>query len=197
MMPRGKGFPAMVRNVAKRIAARATRLLRWAAVRRLVRREDGSVAIEFAFVAMPFFALLVATIETSLIFFAGQTLETAVADSARMIMTLQAQNQNFDYTAFKSQICSRIHALFDCANGIQLDVNTASSFSGANTSNPLDANGNLTITQSYNPGGPGDIVVVRVVYKWPVWAQFFGINLINMAGNSRLLMSTAVFRNEP
>ncbi len=187
----------MLRNVAKGIANRATRLLRWPAVRRLVRREDGTVAIEFAFVAMPFFALLVATIETSLIFFAGQTLETAVADSARMIMTLQAQNSGYDYNAFKAQICSRIHALFDCANGVKLDVNTASAFSGVNTSQPLDANGNLTISNTYNPGGPGDIVVVRVVYQWPVWAQFFGINLINASGNTKLLMSTAVFRNEP
>lgn len=187
----------MVRNVAKRIAGHARRLLRWTSVRRLMRREDGTVAIEFAFVAMPFFALLVATIETSLIFFAGQTLETAVADSARMIMTLQAQNQGFDYSAFKSQICSRIHGLFDCANGIKLDVNTATAFSAANTAQPLDANGNLTISNTYNPGGPGDIVVVRVVYQWPVWAQFFGINLINASGNTKLLMSTAVFRNEP
>jgi Flp pilus assembly protein TadG len=187
----------MVQDVAKRIAGYATRLRRWTSVRRLMRHEDGTVAIEFAFVAMPFFALLVATIETSLIFFAGQTLETAVADSARMIMTLQAQNAGYDYGAFKSQICSRIHALFDCANGIKLDVNTASSFSGANTSQPLDANGNLTISNNYNPGGPGSIVIVRVVYQWPVWAQFFGINLINASGNSRLLMSTAVFRNEP
>lgn len=187
----------MLQNVAKRIVARGKRLLRWAAVRRLARREDGTVAIEFAFVAMPFFALLVATIETSLIFFAGQTLETAVADSARLIMTLQAQSQNFNYNGFKSQICSRIYALFDCANGIQLDVNTATSFSATNTGLPVDANGNVTLTQNYNPGGPGDIVVVRVIYQWPVWAQFFGINLINMSGNSRLLMSTVVFRNEP
>lgn len=187
----------MLQNVAKRIAAGARRWLTRPSVRRLVTREDGTVAIEFAFVAMPFFALLVATIETSLIFFAGQTLETAVADAGRMIMTLQAQNQNYNYADFKNQVCTRIHALFDCANGIQIDVRTATSFSGANTSQPLDANGNLTFTPTYNPGGPGSIVVVRVIYQWPVWAQFFGINLINMTGNSRLLMSTAVFRNEP
>src|ERR1700728_56837 len=121
----------MLRNVAKRIAARATRLMRWAAVRKFARREDGSVAVEFAFIALPFFALLFATLETSLIFFAGQTLETAVADSARMIMTLQAQNSGYDYNAFKSQICSRIYAMFDCANGIKLDANTPTAFSRA------------------------------------------------------------------
>ncbi len=36
-----------------------------------------------------------AIMETALVFFASQTLETAVADSARLIMTGQAQNQNF------------------------------------------------------------------------------------------------------
>jgi Flp pilus assembly protein TadG len=187
----------MVRSLAKTFAARAKRLLKLASARRFLRREDGSVAIEFAFVAMPFFALLVATIETSLVFFAGQTLETAVADSSRLIMTQQAQKQNYDYAAFKSQVCARIYALFDCSNGIKLDVRTASAFSSVDTTKPLDANGNLQIGQTYNPGGPGDIVVVRVVYQWPIWAQFFGINLTDMAGNSKLLMATAVFRNEP
>ena len=187
----------MVKRIAVKFSERAARLLKLPRIRRLTRREDGAVAVEFAFVAMPFFALLIATIETSLVFFAGQTLETAVGDSSRLIMTLQAQSQNFDYNAFKSQICARVHGLFDCANGIKLDVRTASSFSAADLSKPLDANGNLNISQTFSPGGPGDIVVVRVVYQWPIWAQFFGINLSDMAGNNKLLMSTVVFRNEP
>lgn len=46
----------------------------------------------------PFLALLFAIMETGLIFFTGQALETAVADSARLIMTGQAQTQGFDQT---------------------------------------------------------------------------------------------------
>jgi Flp pilus assembly protein TadG len=55
--------------------------------RRFVRQQDGSVAVEFSLVAIPFLGLTFAILETALVFFAGQTLETAVTDSARLIMT--------------------------------------------------------------------------------------------------------------
>lgn len=184
----------MVERLANRVLARVKRLCKVRSFRRLWRRDDGAVAIEFAMVALPFFALLMVNIETALVFFAGQTLETAVADSSRLILTRQAQN--LDYNGFKADVCTRIHALFDCANGIQMDVRTINSFSGADLSKPLDANGNLNISPTYQPGAAGQIVVVRVVYKWPIWAQFFGISLSDMAGGYKLLMATAVFRNE-
>ncbi len=185
----------MIGRIAQRVAVRMKGILTPLMLRRLMRREDGSVAVEFGLVALPFFALIMAMAETALMVFANQTLELAVANSSRLIMTGQAQS--LDYAAFKNQVCARIYAMFDCVNGIQLDVRTASSFSGTDLSKPLDANGNLTITPTFNPGGPGAIVVVRVVYKWPVWAQFGGIALIDMAGSSKLLMTTVVFRNEP
>ncbi len=64
-------------------------------VRHFLRRKDGAVAVEYAMVAAPFLALVFAILETSIVFFAGQTLETAAADSARLIMTGQAQKQGF------------------------------------------------------------------------------------------------------
>ncbi len=66
-----------------------------------------------------------AIIETALVFFADQTLETAVADSARMIMTGQAQTQKLDMASFKTNVvCAHIYGLFDCQNGIYVDVET-------------------------------------------------------------------------
>ena len=59
--------------------------------RRLLRRQDGAAAVEFGLVAAPFLALIFAIMETAIVFFAGQALETAVADSARLILTGQAQ----------------------------------------------------------------------------------------------------------
>jgi hypothetical protein len=50
---------------------------------------------------------------------------------------------------------------------------------------------------TYNPGGPGDIVVVRLFYQWPVYVALLGFDLQNMAGGKRLLIATAAFRNEP
>ena len=49
----------------------------------------------------------------------------------------------------------------------------------------------------YQPGGPGDIVVVRLMYQWPVYVSLLGFNLADMAGSKRLMMATAAFRNEP
>jgi Flp pilus assembly protein TadG len=173
-------------------------LFRLDTARRFARRNDGAAAVEFGMVAAPFLALMFAIMETALVFFAGQTLETAVADSARLIMTGQAQSQSFDAGQFKTSVCSKIGGLFDCAGGLYVDVKTYSSFGSIDNSSPVDANGNLkTSGFGYTPGGPGDIVVVRLMYQWPVYASLLGFNLSNMGGNKRLLMATAAFRNEP
>ena len=96
----------------------STRAARWRGiktVRRFVRQEDGATAVEFGIVAAPFLALVFAIIETAIIFFAGQTLETAVSDSSRLIMTGQAQALNLTQSTFKDKVCTKIYGLFNCA----------------------------------------------------------------------------------
>jgi Flp pilus assembly protein TadG len=193
----------MLQAIRDGFAVKTTRLSRrkiFAAgtLHRFARRDDGAAAVEFGMVAAPFLALMFAIMETALVFFAGQTLETAVADSARLIMTGQAQSQSFDAAQFKSAVCGKIGGLFDCSGGLYVDVKTYSSFGSVDNSPPVDANNNLkTSSFGYTPGGPGDIVVVRLMYQWPVYASLLGFNLSNLAGNKRLLMATAAFRNEP
>ncbi len=166
--------------------------------RKLTRREDGSTLIEFGIVVIPFLALLFAIIEIALVFFAGQVLETAVADSSRLILTGQAQNGGFDQTKFKNEVCNRLLALFDCQANVKIDVQKYSSFGGANLSKPLDNNGNVdTSAFGYNPGVACDIVIVRVVYEWPTFVRYFGLDMADLPSGKRLLMSTAAFRNEP
>jgi Flp pilus assembly protein TadG len=167
------------------------------AAARLVRAQDGAAAVEFGLVAAPFLALVFAIFETSVVFFAGQALETAVADSSRLIMTGQAQTQNFDGTAFKNAVCGKIYGLFDCQNGVYVDVRTFSTFNNVTMPNPVDAQGNFQNNFLYQPGGPGDIVVVRLFYQYPVYVSLLGFNLSNINGGKRLLAATAAFRNEP
>lgn len=183
MMAAARGKPA--RRLAPRI------------LRRFLRRDDGAAAVEFAMVAAPFLALVFAILETALVFFAGQVLETAAADSARLIMTGQAQTQGFTAEKFKEELCKKVSGLFDCTAGVKVDVRTYNSFSAAELSKPIDADGNLKSNQTYQPGGPGDIVVVRLMYEWPVFVPLLGLNLSDMSGNRRLLMATSAFRNEP
>jgi Flp pilus assembly protein TadG len=163
------------------------------AMRRLRRKQDGAAAVEFGMVAMPFTLLIFAIMETAFVFFAGQALETAVADSGRLIMTGQAQNQGFDQAAFKNAVCAKIYGLFDCQGGLKVDVKKYTTFSGIDLTLPLDGDGNLKDDQTYQPGGPSEIVVVRLYYQWPIYVAM----LQNMAANSRLLVATSAFRNEP
>lgn len=180
-----------------KIAACILRVLPTRLARRFVRQQDGAVAVEFAFVAIPFLALIFAIMETALVFFAGQTLETAVQDSARLIMTGQAQTQGWSKDDFKAQVCAHIYGLFDCANGIYVDVKTYTDFASV-TNTPPVTNGVFDDSQlNYSPGDVGTIEVVTLYYEWPVYTFVLGNALANLNGGKRLLVATAVFRNEP
>ena len=167
------------------------------ALRRFRRNRQGSAAVEFAMIAPLFFGLLWAIIETGLVFFAGQVLETVTQDSARTIMTGQAQGAALSQAQFKTDVCSRVVALFDCANGIYVDVRSYSSFGTVTIPNQIDAGKNFVNDMKFCPGKDGDIVVVRVFYQWPLFVTSLGYNLADLAGSKRLLSATATFKNEP
>jgi hypothetical protein len=81
-----------------------------------------------------------------------------------------------------------------------VDVQVASQWSAANPGTPTltyDSNGNVTNAWQFNPGNAGDIVVVRVMYLWPVFFGPIAFNMANQANGSRLIMASAAFQNEP
>jgi len=159
--------------------------------------RKGATAVEFGLVAAPFIALLVALIQTFLVFFAQQLLETAVNASSRAILTGQAQAQSMNQTQFAAAVCSNLPILFDCSK-LMIDVQVAGSWSSANGGAPTltYSNGNVSNTWQYNIGNPGDIVVVRVMYLWPVFMGPLGFNLANQPNNNRLIMASTAFMNE-
>ncbi|HEY2229486.1 MAG TPA: TadE/TadG family type IV pilus assembly protein [Xanthobacteraceae bacterium] len=75
----------MLTILKNRLAAGRKRL---ASAAGFARREDGAAALEFAIVAAPFLALILATAQTTLAFFAGQVLESAATDASRIIAAL-------------------------------------------------------------------------------------------------------------
>jgi Flp pilus assembly protein TadG len=165
-------------------------------LRRFRRDRRGSAAVEFAFVAPVFFALLFAILETGIMFLAGQVLQTVAQGSARMILTGQAQTASYTSAQFATYVCNQVPALFTC-NNISIDVESYPSFTAVAIGNPIDNNKNFIGNLQYNPGGPGDIVIVRLFYQWPLFVTGLGWNPSNLAGNKRLLVGTAAFRNEP
>jgi Flp pilus assembly protein TadG len=147
--------------------------------------------------AAPFLAGLLAIMQTAIVFFAGQTLETAAAASARLILTGQAQTAGWNAAQFKSQVCNQIQGIFNCSNGVYVDVETYPSFSAINTGMPISNGRFNTSALGYNPGGPGDIVMLRIYYQYPVFMNLLGFNLSDLTGGYDLFAATAVFKNEP
>ena len=177
-------------------------------LRRFHRSRAGSAAVEFALVAPVFFALLFAIIEVAIMFFASQVLETITQDSARALMTGQAQTGAVaacgvggvatpcTAQTFQQYACSQIPALFTCGN-LYVDVESYPSFSNVTINNQIVAGNFTSSNMQYSPGGPGDTVVVRMFYQWPLFVTGLGFNISNLSGNKRLLVATSAFQNEP
>jgi hypothetical protein len=181
------------------------------------RDRRAAVAVEFGLVAVPFFALLLATFQTALVVFTGQVLDTALQDTSRLIMTGQAQGmtaQNF--AVGPNGLCSRITALFDCnaayaAGTLQIDIRSPSTFANAVLTPPTVSGDNINWGTSdgkplYSQPGANQIVIVRAALLEPIYmnfpVSFMGNNYDNglrTAGSttSRLIMATVAFRNEP
>jgi Flp pilus assembly protein TadG len=164
--------------------------------RRFRRNRRGSAIVEFALVAPVFFALLFAIIETGIMFLASQVLETITQSAARQIMTGQAQTGGMTQAQFQTYVCSQIPALFTCAN-VYIDVESYPAFASITIPSQIDASKNFINNMQYSPGGPGDIVIVKLFYQWPMFVTGLGYNITNLAGSKRLLQATAAFKNEP
>ncbi len=169
--------------------------------RRFSENRKGSAAIQFALIAPLFFAMLFAILETALVFVAGQVLETALHDTARLVLTGQATAANTTQTQFRTSLCNRTSALFDC-NQIVVEAKKYSNFSGVDLSTKPTSACSATTTATFTLGSNGDVMVVRAFYKWPLFVTGLGYyiggnNADGSKCNKRLLSSTAVFRNEP
>jgi Flp pilus assembly protein TadG len=171
------------------------------ALSRFRRNRRGSAAVEFALIAPVFFGLLFAILETALMFFANQVLETGTQDSARLMYTHQAFDTGMDETAFKTDLCNRVKALFNCNGNLAnliVDVKYFPPGTAISITDPIVA-GALTGPFTYQVPPPGSVntVVVRVFYQWPLFVTGLGYNIANLSGSQRLLAATAAFHVEP
>jgi Flp pilus assembly protein TadG len=167
------------------------------------RKDDGAAAVEFALVAMPFFALLFAILETALTFWSTQVLETAVANASRRLYTGQFQQGNDQAAAdisakFKDEVCKHVPALFACTrDSAFLHVDVRKFTPGSSPPDMLKDKQVEASSFGYQPTKANEIVMVRVALEYPVFVSMLNSNVPNLANGKRLLVSTATFRNEP
>jgi len=185
---------------------------RW---RTFARSRDGSAAIEFALLAIPYFMVIFAIIETFVAFAAEELVSNAVDTMSRRMRTGQI-TYNLGRTtdlntqvAFRTAFCNEVSILIQCTaaeiatpNKLFLDVRTFTNFSDMPATIPMNATGLDTTGMQYNPGGSGTKNMVRAYYKWQVitdlvrpyitpYTTTTGARL-----NEYLIVATAAFQNE-
>jgi Flp pilus assembly protein TadG len=166
------------------------------------RADRGATAVEFGLIALPFFILLFGLLELTLVFLVSTTLETATEVASRQVRTGEFQQASaHGKSDFKALVCGNMSWLAArCSTDLDLDVQTFSSFSAMAGNAPIaGASFNTTPPQCFTAGGPGDIVLVRVYYRWRLFTPLLNNALQNMGSGSgmRLLSSATAFRNEP
>lgn len=168
--------------------------------RQFARDDRGVTAVEFGLLALPFFTVIFAIIETAMMFFAQQILDSAIEDASRMVKTGQAQTSGYTITDFKNYMCGYTFGLFNCSN-ILVQVNTISTFASVVTAptveNCTSSTCTWSVTDVYSPGTGRSIVQVSAWYRWPLLVVLPYFNLKNQPDNYRLMSSIRVFKNEP
>ncbi len=160
--------------------------------------DRGAAAVEFALVAMPLITLIFASLQIAALYFFDQALQTGVQKAARQLMTGAAQTSSTTQSQFKTTVCNNLPSVFTCGN-VMVDVESGSNFSSISTTplTPTYSGSTVTNNWSYSPGNPGDIVIVRVMYDWPVLGGPLGLGLANQPNSTHLMVATTVFKNEP
>jgi Flp pilus assembly protein TadG len=155
------------------LAAIRSGLLRGVTVSsRFRKREDGAAAVEFALVALPFFALMFAVIELSVFFFSSRYLEDKVFDVGRRVLTQQL-NQASSCTDFQQRIRDGVQGWFDPAQ-LTINITRLNTFAGTGTPE------NLT-NPTCSLGASGQTLLIEISYPYPFAAfrLFSGNSSVN------------------
>lgn len=161
----------------------------------------GAVAAEFALLALPFFAILFAIFQIGVIFLAENELETATELTARQLLTGQGQAAGLTSSQFISGLCSNLPVFFSCS-GVMVDLVATTTFASANVdltppTLTYNAQGQVTNSWNFQTGGTGSVLVLRVIYQFPVYINLLGLNLANLPNGTHRMMTTSVFAVEP
>ncbi len=169
----------------------------------LKRDERAATAVEFALLITPLIALILASLQLSIIFFAGQELQSATVSASRTLMTGQVQQATTPLTADQDKtqyVCPPVAFLLSC-NNIMFDVQSASSYSLITNTGPItltyNSSGKVNNNFSFSTGNPGDILIVRAMYNWPVVGGGLLPGLADQPNGNHLLVATSVFKTEP
>jgi Flp pilus assembly protein TadG len=192
--------------------------LRLSRLRAIARSRDGSAAIEFAMLAIPYFIIIFAILETFIAFAAEELVSNAVDTVSRKMRTGQitfdsAHPTSISQTQFRQAFCDEISIIIRCSateaatpDKLYLDVRSFTTFAAIPTTIPrvsTDKYSDLKISDfKFTPGGAGTINMVRAYYRWSIIVDLVrpyvtGLRPVGSSMPSEyLIVATSAFQNE-
>jgi len=171
-------------------------------MKRFSKDNEGATAIEFALVALPFFALVFAIIELAVIFFISSALNHAVSETGRLLRVGQFQNCG-GAPVFKAHVCDNMNNLGQCRNNLSIDVVSEPQFSQITLPDPQEpvtdpAGDTTTPDGTYDSPAASTPVVIRATfhYRLALPPQLTRLETTPGTG-TRILKATTAFRTEP
>ncbi|WP_454853312.1 TadE/TadG family type IV pilus assembly protein [Rhizobium binxianense] len=187
-------------------------------LRAFIRSRDGTAAIEFALLAIPYFAVIFAILETFIAFAAEQLVSNAVDTMSRRMRTGQityglGRTTDMNEQQFRTAFCDEISILIRCSeteagtpSKLYIDVRSANALSGISMTIPkvsTDEYADIDPSKfQFAPGGAGTFNMVRAYYRWEITADLIRpyITTIRTEGETMpsqyLIVATSVFQNE-
>lgn len=166
--------------------------------------NEGVTAIEFAMVAPIFFALLLMTIESGIVFTAQQLIDASLNTATRPVLTGATQPilsaTNTGGAGFRDAVCAGMSSLVstsDCKAGMKIDMKvfTASTvLSSSILGLPSDPPDQASMKCS-NFGGAGSYMLIRAYYQYPVYVSF--LNFTGSSAGHSLLVGSSTMKLEP
>lgn len=167
-------------------------------VRRFSRDSKGSTAVEFGIIAMPFFALIFAILESCISFATQQFIANSADRISRDVRTGRLRAADVSGGKLHELVCNQIALMApDGCPDLLVDLQTYQSFAAVPTGIPMNAGDINAAGFAVNPGGPSTINHMRVYYRWPIMTDFLRAYMSNLPGGKTLLTTSATWRNEP
>jgi Flp pilus assembly protein TadG len=187
--------------------------------RKLARSRDGAAAIEFAILAVPYFIIIFAIVETFVAFAAEQLVTNAVNTLGRQLRTGQITYQlnrvatDMDVVKFREAFCDEVSIMIQCSeteaatpSKLYIDARTFASFGAIPKTIPRVSTADFAdidpTSFKFTPGGPATINMLRAYYRWEVITDLIRpyITTIRPADGSMptdfLIVATTAFQNE-
>lgn len=165
-----------------------------------LRNRKGSVAIEFAALAIPFSLLLFAILESCISFAAQEMLALSADNVARQLRTGQVKAADMNETKLHQMICDQIEIIVsDGCPGLEFDLREFATFEeAAKVRTKFTSDGDIDTTGfTVAPGKSLSKNMLRVFYRWPVMTDFMRKSMSNLKDGKTLHFATVTWQNEP